>query len=97
MELTLNSMRRPAQMLARRAKKPAPEQVAEDELAAVPEEADAVVPEEEAPAEDASADDELLDDPSLDPTIADTRRGGSQRRGVCSASPGPQSPGQACR
>jgi hypothetical protein len=39
MELTLNSMRRPAQMLARRAKKPAPEQVAEDELAAVPEEA----------------------------------------------------------
>ena len=60
MELTLNSMRRPAQMLARRAKKPAPEQVAEDELAAVP---------EEASAEDASADDEFLDDPSLDPTL----------------------------
>lgn len=60
MELTLNSMRRPAQMLARRAKKPAPEQAAEDELAAVP---------EEASAEDASADDEFLDDPSLDPTL----------------------------
>ena len=60
MELTLNSMRRPAQMLARRAKKPAPEQAAEDELAAVP---------EEASAEDASADDEFLDDTSLDPTL----------------------------
>ena len=68
MELTLNSMRRPAQMLARRAKKPAPEQVAEDELAAVPEEADAVVPEEEAPADDIPAD-EFLDDPSLDSTL----------------------------
>lgn len=69
MELTLNSMHRPAQMLARRAKKPAPEQVAEDELVAVPEEADAVVPEEEVPTEDVPADDELLDDPALDPTL----------------------------